>query len=56
MVTTKVKDVTDTMATATAAFYAIFTISHVFKNINNNYPLWLQSVRGMTPPMSQSPI
>lgn len=56
MVTAKVKDVTDIMATPTAASYAVFIISHVFKYINKNYPLSLQSVRGMTPSMSQSPV
>lgn len=56
MVTAKGKDVTDIMAIPTVASYAIFTISHVFKYINKNYPLSLQSVKGMTPFMSQSPI
>lgn len=56
VVTVKIKGVTDIMATPTAASYAGFTISHIFKYINKKYPLSLQSVRGMTPAMSQSPI
>lgn len=52
--TTEVKEVTDIMATPTAASYAIFTITRVFKYINKNYPLLLKSVRGMTPSMSKT--
>lgn len=56
MVTAKVKDVTAIMATPTAASYAISTVGHIFKYISKNYPLLLQSGRGMTPSMSESPI
>lgn len=50
---TKVKEVTDIMATPTAASYAIFTITRIVKYIKN-YPLLLKSVRGMTPSMSKT--
>lgn len=52
-VTTEVKDIK--IPWPTAASYSIFFISHIFEYIVKNYTFLLQSVRGMTPSMSQSP-